>query len=228
MTVSEYLQTAIAREYSVDTSNLYWGGNPNNNHVFDMFNAFKPHHDSVKTRYEMLQFVIDNERRYDWNGHLFLHMNNLTLADWLQQQTHFENSADVLSIYALSDMCGVHSTIVTKTKPWTTVHPTFNGDIYDVLRISKVTMLYLGYNRFARLWKKVNPDDGSYVTQNYNLPSMVALPAPPTVEELETAETLLQLQATDDDVNLDLPPPFVHWSTSIGYSGCHEQAVWQI
>ena len=206
MTVSEYLQTAIAREYSVDTSNLYWGGNPNNNHVFDMFNTFKPHHDSVKTRYEMLQFVIDNERRYDWNGHLFLRMNNLTLADWLQQQTHFENNADVLSIYALSDMCGVHSTIVTKTKPWTTVHPTFNGDIYDVLRISKVTMLYLGYNRFARLWKKVNPDDGSYVTQNYNLPSMVALPAPPTVEELETAETLLQLQATDDDVNLDLPP----------------------
>ena len=41
MTVSEYLQTALAREYSVDTSNLYWGGNPNNNHVFDMFNAFK-------------------------------------------------------------------------------------------------------------------------------------------------------------------------------------------
>ena len=33
------------------------------------------------------QFVIDNERRYNWNGHLFLRMNNLTLADWIQQQT---------------------------------------------------------------------------------------------------------------------------------------------
>ena len=109
-----------------------------------MYNAFKPHHDSVKTRLEMLQFVVENECRYDWNGHLVLRMNNLTLAVWIQQQTHFKNSVDVLAIYALSDMCGVHTTILTKSKPWTTIHPSFNIDIYDALRISRVNMVYLG------------------------------------------------------------------------------------
>ena len=206
MTVCEYLQTEYALEYSIDTSNVYWGGEPNANHVYDIFSEFRSHHDSVKTRLEMLKFVIDNECRYDWNGHLFLRMNNLTLATWIQQQTHFGNSADGLAIYALSDMCGVHATIVTKTKPWTTIHPTYSGDVYEALRICKVNMVYLGYNKFARLRKKTNLDDPSYITQSYNLPSMVALPAPPTREELETAETLLQLQGTEDECDQDPPP----------------------
>ena len=133
MSVREYLQTEYAHKYSIDMSNVYWGGEPNSNHVYDMFSEFRSHHDSVKTRLEMLKFVIDNERCYDWNGHLFLCMNNLTLATWIQQQTHFANSADGLAIYALSDMCGVHATIVTKTKPWTTIHPMYNGDIYEAL-----------------------------------------------------------------------------------------------
>ena len=133
-------------------------------------------------------------------------MNNLTLATWIQQQTHFGNSADGLAIYALSDMCGVHATIVTKTKPWTTIHPTYSGDVYEALCICKVNMVYLGYNKFARLRKKTNPADRSYITQSYNLPSMVALPAPPTREELETAETLLQLQGTEDEGDQDPSP----------------------
>ena len=206
MTVREYLQTEYACEYSIDTSNVYWGGEPNSNHVYNMFSEFRSHHDSVKMRMEMLKFVIDNERRYDWNGHLFLRMNNLTLATWIQQQTHFGNSADGLAIYALSDMCGVHATIVTKTKPWTTIHPTYSGDVYEALCICKVNMVYLGYNKFARLRKKANPVDPSYITQSYNLPSMVALPAPPTREELETAETLLQLQGTKDECDQDPSP----------------------
>ena len=203
MTVREYLQTDYAREYSIDTSNVYWGGVPNSNHVYNMFSEFRSHHDSVKTRLEMLKFVIDNERRYDWNGHLFLRMNNLTLATWIQQQTHFGNSADGLAIYALSDMCGVHATIVTQTKPWTIIHPTFSGDVYDALSMCKVNMVYLGYNKFARLRKKANPEDPSYITQSYNVPSMVTLPAPSSREELETAETLLQLQGTEDECDQD-------------------------
>ena len=195
MTVHEYLQTEYAREYNIDTSNVYWGGEPNSNHVYDMFSEFRSHHDSVKTRLEMLKFVIDNERRYDWNGHLFLRMNNLTLTTWLQHQNHFSNSADGLAIYALSDMCGVHATIVTKTKPWTTIHPTYNGNVYDALRICKVNMVYLGYNKFARLRKKANPEDPSYITQSYNLLSMVVFPAPPTREELETAKHYCNFKA---------------------------------
>ena len=65
MSVREYLQNEYAREYSIDTSNVYWGGEPNSNHVYDMFSDFRPHHDSVKTRLEMLKFVVDNERQYN-------------------------------------------------------------------------------------------------------------------------------------------------------------------
>ena len=89
-------------------------------------------------------------------------------------------------------MCSVHTKILTKTKPWTTVHPSFEGDIYDALSISKVGLVYLDMNRFARLWKKVSVEDRNYITQSYDHPMMVTLPPLPLREELETSQTLLE------------------------------------
>ena len=106
-------------------------------------------------------------------------------------------------------MLGIHTTIVTKTKPWTTVSDEYEGTVHDLLKISKVTLVYLGENRFARLWQKDDPNERSYIGPNFNyqftpLPVTPAVPAKPkrrktstskrsTQEELQTAETLLEL-----------------------------------
>ena len=82
--------------------------------------------------------------------------------------------------------------------------------MHDLLQISKVNLVYLGENRFARLWKKDDPNGSSYLGPNFNFqftpqavtpakpakpakPHKPARSAPPTQVELRTEETLLEL-----------------------------------
>ena len=110
----------------------------------------------------------------------------------------WENGADALAIYSLSDMLGIHTTVLTKSKPWTTVSGNYQGDVYDLLRISKVILVYLGQDRYARLWKKSAPIENSYVGPNFNYAPMANPPATLT-EEFHTAQTLLELHGEDLD-----------------------------
>ena len=84
-------------------------------------------------------------------------MHGLNLESWVQRMMFWENSADALAIYSLSDMLGIHTTVLTKSKPWTTVSGNFQGDLYDLLCISEVILVYLGQDRYAHLWKKISP-----------------------------------------------------------------------
>ena len=58
--------------------------------------------------------------------------------------THFDNGGDTLCLYALSDMFGVHTTVITKGRVWTTVHGNYPGTLDDVLQLSDVKLVYLG------------------------------------------------------------------------------------
>ena len=211
LTVNLFLQSEYARNYAIDIRNIHWGGEIHHSHVFDIYAVFSASKDPVKVRLDMLQFVAENQKRYDWNAHLYLRMNRLALDDWVRKMTHWDNCADPLAVYSLSDMLGIHTTILTKTKPWTTVSGEYEGTVHDLLKISKVSLVYLGENRFARLWQKDDPSDSSYIGPNFNyhftpLPVTPAVPAKPkpkcrktstskrpTQEQLQTAETLLEL-----------------------------------
>ena len=48
-TVEWFLQCEYARDYTIDTSNLYWGGEVNKDHLFDIYKNFSADKDSVKT-----------------------------------------------------------------------------------------------------------------------------------------------------------------------------------
>ena len=116
--------------------------------------------------------------------------------------SYWGNCPDALSLYALSDMCGIHTCVITKMKPWTTVDSDFKGTVYDVLDICQIKLAYLGENRFGRLWKKVVKDAPSHLGANFNYKPMISLPPVPNMEELEVAHTLANMQ------NTDLPEPF--------------------
>ena len=77
-------------------------------------------------------------------------------------------------------------------------------------------LIFLGENRFGRLWHKITPTPfvSTYQTGGCStIPvfpeaePVVQLPAPPTLAELETAETFIKLQSTctdDLDVNMEI------------------------
>ena len=200
--VDIFMQSEYASEYMIDTRKIHWGGDVHHSHVFDIYTKFSPTQDPVKTRLDMIKFVTTNSAKYKWDTHLYLTMHSLNLETWVQRMMFWDNGADALAIYSLSDMLGIHTTVLTKTKPWTTVSGNYQGDVYNLLRISKVILVYLGQDRYARLWKKSAPIENSYIGQNFNYAPMANPPATLT-EEFQTAQTLLELQG--DDLDLEEP-----------------------
>ena len=219
MTVAEFEQSKYSEEYSLDVSNIEWGNASNDSHVFDIFSKFCVHRDSTKARLDMLQHVAANNQRYRWDGHIFFAMHETYLDNWLQKMSYWGTKADELAIYTLSDMLQIHSFIVTKNRPWTTVDASIRGTNMEILHLCPVKLVYLGENRFGRLWRKLRQDP-LVSTDQTNQPAfpdlmplpIVSVPAPPTIEELETAETLLTIQNVQpktQDVLMELQEPTI-------------------
>ena len=64
LTVEEFEQSEYGGEYTIDISNIVWGNALNDSHIFDIFSEFTAHHDSTKTRLDMLNFVALNNQWY--------------------------------------------------------------------------------------------------------------------------------------------------------------------
>ena len=111
--------------------------------------------------------------------------------------TYWENSAEELALYALSDLMKQHTIVITNTKLWSTVHPdVVLKDIHGLLDVCGVKLLYLGNNKFGRLLCR---------PQNYDTPVTVNLPVfprteTPCVREMETACSLLLMNAQETDI----------------------------
>ena len=211
-TIDEFTQSELSSNYVLDTQNLYWPGKVNRSHVFDLFAEFLPHKDGGKTRLDMINFVSDNRERYVIDGHVVLKMHETNLNAWACKMTYWENSADELTLYALSDLTRQHTVVITRTKPWSTVHPdVVLKDIHGLLDVCGVKLLYLGDNKFGRLRRR---------PQNFDTSIMVNLPVfpgteTPCVQEMETACSLLlmNVQETEhqelNDERLELQEPAV-------------------
>ena len=132
-------------------------------------------------------------------------MHETNLNAWACKMTYWENGADELALYALSDLTKQHTIVITSTKPWSTVHPNVVlKDIHDLLNVCSVKLLFLGGNKFGKLRPR---------PQNYKTPIMVNLPVFPGIEtpserEIETAQSLL-LMNTQGIVPLELQEPSV-------------------
>ena len=208
-------KSELSLTYVLDTQNLYWPGAVNRSHVFDLFAEFSLHKDCGKARLDMINFVSDNRKRYVIDGHVVLKMHETNLNAWACKMTYWENSADKLALYALSDFKKQHTVVITSTKPWSTVHPDIVlKDIHGLLDVCSVKLLYLGNNKFGRLHRK---------PQNYDTSVMVNLPVfpgteTPCVREMETACSFLLMNAQETDIQetgdetLELQEPIVTYS----------------
>ena len=107
--------------------------------------------------------------------------------------TFWANPADTLAIYALSDQFRLHTSVITKSKLWTTITPDFNGTEWDMLETSAIKLLYMGANRFGHIWKKAVPDQPSFYGPNFNYQPMLPDNSVPNPDDVETACTLVQI-----------------------------------
>ena len=118
-------------------------------------------------------------------------MSGLSLSDWRAKMAFWVNPADTMAIYALSDQYGLHTSVITKSKLWTTVTPDFQGTEWDVLETSAIKLLYMGANRFGRVWKKAVADQPSFYGPNFNYQPMLPVNSVPSTSDVETACTLV-------------------------------------
>ena len=130
------------------------------------------------------------------------------------------NPADTVAIYALSNQFGLHTSVITNSKLWTTVTPNFQGTEWDVLDISSIKLLYMCVNRFGRIWKKAVPDQPSFYGPNFNYQLMLPLTSVPSTDDVETACTLVQIgdnvsQYLQDTETMN-PPMFEGPAVTIG------------
>ena len=150
--ISDFTRMELAERYALDTINLYWPGKVNKNHVFEIYSEFLPHGDAGKTRCDMINFVSENKEHYAMDGHTVLKMHETNLNQWACNMTYFENGADELALYALSDLTKTHTAVLTSNRPWTTLHPDVKiRDVYHLPEICDVNLLYLGDSKFGRL-----------------------------------------------------------------------------
>ena len=168
VSVEDFMQSSYAQDYILDTSNIHWGGELNTNHVFDIYAGYHLCRDSNKVCLEMLEYVTISSERYAWDCYTLLYMSRLSLSNWRAKMAFWANPADTMAIYALSDQYGLHTSIVTRSKLWTTVTPDFQGTEEDVLEISAIKLLYMGANTFGCIWKKAVPDQTSFYGPNFS------------------------------------------------------------
>ena len=211
VSIQDFTKSTFAERYVLDIMNLYWPGYLNRNHVFDLFAEHLPHGDSGKTRCDMINFVSENRERYSIDCHTVLKMHELNLNSWACRMTYFENGANELAIYVLSDLVNVHTVILTRTKPWTTLHPdTQLKDVEQMLEICDVTLVYLGSSQFGRLRRR--PTE----CQNPILTSAPVFPVPeaPSDRELETVDALL-LMNQQNALTLPVQEPTVELTDTV-------------
>ena len=199
LTVEEFEQSEYGSDCSLDVSNIEWGKACNDSHVFDIFSKFTTQQDSSKTRLDMLDFVAANNEHYKCDCHVFFSMHEIYLDTWVNKMAYWGTKADELSVHTLSDMLKVHSFIVNKHHPWTTVDASVTGTPLEILHLCPVKLVFLGDNRFGRLWHKLQPAPSVSTLQTGLLlvfPDAQPVRTDrtnPTLTELETAETLLTM-----------------------------------
>ena len=207
VSVDDFMQSIFACDYVLDTSNIHWGSKLNLNHVFDIYAGCHLSRDGNKVWSEMLEYVTVNSERYAWDCYTLLCMSRLSLSNWRAKMTFWANPADTMVIYALSDQFRLHTSVITKLKLWTTVTPDFQGNEWDVLETSSIKLLYMGANRFGRIWKKAVPDQPSFYGPNFNYQPMLPDNSVPSTDDMETAYTLVQIGDNVPQYMLDTDVP---------------------
>ena len=186
----------------------------------------------------MLNFVVENATRYEWNAHVLLKMHSTHLDGWVKTMTDCLNRGDELAIYALCDMLKRHAFVFTQTKPWTTVDGSIGSlTVPELCMMCDVRLIYLGNNKFGKIKCKpevlsplpkpklfreeqtpctlVSPSEELVVgilDESKSSCTLVSLPHSPETAKIELAkqDMSLKLEEESNDTTLPVEMPCVN------------------
>ena len=205
--ISDFTTSELSDRYVINTQNLYWSGTVNPNHVFDQFSEYLTHQSGTQTRLDMLRHISENNEKYSLISVVTLKIHELDLDTWKDRMSYVENSADELALFALSDLTKRHTIVLTRTKPWSTVHPdvVVTGP-QQLMELCDVRLLFLGGNKYARIRPRPVNYTSTVIVNQTVFPKL----DPHSDRELDTAYSLLQMKCANmPAANLDLREPTV-------------------
>ena len=183
MNPAEFHKSLYSKKYTIDLTNIYWGQELNDSHVFDVYSVFTKHKNTIKARLDMLTFVAQNAEWYKWDCYVYFKMDRLLLDKWVNRMTYWGSWADELSLYALSDMLNVYTFVVTGSKLWTTIHLDMKGTELEMLDLCPMKLVHLGDYKFRKFIPKQHQPS---VTTSVVINPVVPLPPTPQIEYFYT------------------------------------------
>ena len=94
-----------------------------------------------------------------------------------------------------------------------------------MLEISAIKLLYMGTNRFGRIWKKAVPDQLSFYGPNFNYQPMQPDISVPSTDDVETACTLVQIGDNVTPYIQDITIPLFEGPEIIGSDDAMDKIV---
>ena len=185
----EFKNHELNKEYWLDTRRSYLGTRLRNPDVlYEIFGSFSEESAS-QVREDILTRILMEKEFYAKVCRFILGVRGCDIESWVDEMRSHHMFGDEITLYALSRTYNRHSTVILKTRIWTTMASDTALDLGVMLDNSHVLLLYIGCGVFGEL--KRRPFDSN-------------TPLPIMVEDLQTALKVVKPRGRKQQKPLDL------------------------
>ena len=150
MSETDFLSSALAKDYSLDVSSTYVNGIKNKNILFELIGRFSSD-PADKVCQIMLNLVKNNLNEFKTHCKMALNLKGCTGEQWVQYMESNEYVNDELCLFILGKLYFHHATVVNKYNLWTTVATSVRINKEALLKLSSIRLLYMGKQTFGIL-----------------------------------------------------------------------------
>ena len=142
MAETDFLSSALAKDYSLDVSSTYVNGLKNKNILFELIGRFSSDPADKVCRI-MLNSVKNNLNEFKTHCKMALNLKGCTGEQWVQYMESNEYVNDELCLFILGKLYFCHATVVNKYNLWTTVATSVRINDEALLKLSSIRLLYM-------------------------------------------------------------------------------------
>ena len=126
----------------LNTSLVYQNGQPNPNHIFDLFGSLSSHN-AANVRFLLLNDIATDVEFYQKTSCVCLEMRNINFHQWITNLSLELMYANELTVFSLSSMYKQHTVVITANKLWSTLHSNDPVSKETLLNVCLVKLVYL-------------------------------------------------------------------------------------
>ena len=150
MSETDFLNSAFAKDYTLDISSTYVNGIKNKNILFELIgrSSSEP---ADKVRRIMLNSVKSNLNEFKTHCKMALNLKGCTGEQWVQYMESNDYVNDELCLFILGKLYFRHATVLNKYNLRTTVAPSVRINDEALLKLSSIRLMYMGKQTFGIL-----------------------------------------------------------------------------